>query len=317
MRVWNLGLFGWVACAWCSAMLLTACDPLGPAIGDQFVFNGLTRSFEFVVPTSYTGETAVPLVIVLHGKDQNTNDIRFMTKFDDVAQREGFIAAYPLAYKGAWNDGRIAPSQASFLENVDDVGFITEVVARLVANYSIDTARIYVCGFSNGAIMTHRLAFERAAVFAAFGCVTSAIPVALPGNLTPEGPVNIFMMHGRSDRLIPWEGGEPFPNDPQGAMLPVLDSVGYWLTHNGCDGDPAVRELPNRETIDRTQTTEFRYADCAPGAEVVFYWIENGGHAWPGTPSSLALFTQGNISRDFDGAETLWEFFRGKARPGR
>jgi polyhydroxybutyrate depolymerase len=299
----------------CIAALFTACEGLDPAIGDQFVFSGLTRSYEFVVPDSYTGEVAVPLVIVLHGKDQTTGDIRFNTHFDDVATREGFIVAYPLAYKGAWNDGRIAPSQPSFIENVDDVGFIAEVVARLVANYNIDTARLYVCGFSNGALMTHRLAFQTAEVFAAFGCVTSAIPVTLPGILMPERPVNICMMHGTQDRLIPWEGGEPFPNDPQGELLSVLNSVGYWITHNGCGAEPAVRELPNRETIDRTQIVEYTYGPCESGTEVVFYWIENGGHAWPGTPSSQALFTQGNISRDIDGAETLWNFFRDKTKP--
>ena len=303
MAMLSLALFG------------AGCAVSNTTIRTSFTFDGKTRAFEFLVPESYTGETPVPLLMVLHGKDQSVSDIQTVTGFDDIAEREGFIVVYPEAYEGAWNDGRVAPGQASYAEDVNDVGFLVEVASQVIANYAIDTDRLYLCGFSNGAIMTHRMAFEVADSFAAFGCVASAIPIDLPSLFTPVAPVNLCMMHGTADTTIPWEGGTPFPN--LGTVLSVPDSVGYWIGHNGCSEDPTITQLPNRESNDRTVVNVYAYGPCDSGTEVVFYEIMNGGHTWPGSPASQALFTQGNISRDLDGAETLWAFFEDKTKLAR
>jgi poly(3-hydroxybutyrate) depolymerase len=43
---------------------------------------------------------------------------------------------------------------------VDDVQFVRDVIAHVEAEYRIDSRRVYAAGFSNGAMMTHRLAAD-------------------------------------------------------------------------------------------------------------------------------------------------------------
>ena len=94
-----------------------------------------------------------PLVIVLHGNGGTGHQIRKFTHFDDLATKNGFVVAYPDAIDHHWNDGRPEVANGS-----DDVGFIAKLIAELSARYSIDPARVYVTGISNGGIMAYRLA---------------------------------------------------------------------------------------------------------------------------------------------------------------
>ena len=52
-------------------------------------------------------------------------------------------------------------------QNVDDVGFISALIEELVADYQVDPSRVSVTGFSNGAMMTFRLACELSGKIAA------------------------------------------------------------------------------------------------------------------------------------------------------
>ncbi len=298
-------------------MVCPGCGALGEGIVDEFGFEGKQRRYVLYLPEDYDAATAEPrpLVLVLHGKDQQVTDIRALTEFDDIADRENVLLAYPEAYQGAWNDGRIVPSQQSFVEDVDDVAFIQEVVARVHANYPVDRSRVYAAGFSNGGIMMHRLGIESAGLFAAVAAVAAAMPVHLADRL-PNAPLSFLMVNGTGDAIVPWDGGELFPDtdEPQGAVLSVVDSAGFWAQNNACD-KAAQTMLPNQETFDRTQVFEFFYSPCADEAEVVFYWVEGGGHAWPGAPRSQQVFTQGTTSGDLDASEQIWQFFRHQQRP--
>ena len=59
-----------------------------------------------------------PLVIVLHGSGQPPQELRDWLPMDPIADREGFVVAYPDAIGGRWNYGE-RPD-----EKVDDLGFI-------------------------------------------------------------------------------------------------------------------------------------------------------------------------------------------------
>ena len=62
------------------------------------------------VPASYTGKTAVPLVIVLHGYDTSADAIESFSGFTELGEKKGFITAYPQGTlsaegKSGWNAG--------------------------------------------------------------------------------------------------------------------------------------------------------------------------------------------------------------------
>lgn len=278
------------------------------APAETIVFDGLTRRFALYAPAIYDPAVPTPTLVVLHGKDQNLDDIQFVTQFNELSERYGFLVLYPESYKDNWNDGRAVAGIPAYDQDVDDVGFVRAVLERVAAGYNVDVKRLYICGFSNGAMMAQRIAFEEPEIYAAMAAVSGTIPQNVADAGPPSVPIPVCMMHGDNDALVPWEGGVLYPSDPQGVALSVLDSVGYWVTHNQCPEPPAVEQLPNLETFNSTSVRRYTYGPGLLDTYVVFYWIEGGGHAWPGTSLLQAPFVQGNISQDLDASEAIWAF---------
>jgi len=68
----------------------------------------------------------MPVVFVLHGGGGTARQIERTTKFDDLAEREGFVVVYPESVGGNWNDGRGVEFMQAQRENIDDVKFVSD-----------------------------------------------------------------------------------------------------------------------------------------------------------------------------------------------
>jgi len=55
------------------------------------------RTFEYYIPSTYNNSTAVPLLFSFHGLGSTGDQQRDLTKFDQLAEQEGFIAVFPNA----------------------------------------------------------------------------------------------------------------------------------------------------------------------------------------------------------------------------
>jgi len=311
MVIWHTAIVG------IAAAMLGACCPETPrnTLGDSFEYGGLTRRYEIYVPASYDAGAAAPVLAILHGRDESIDDLRTVTRFNTLADEHGFIAVYPEAHQGNWNDGRAVPGIAAYDRNVDDVGFVRAVLERVALAYHVDLARIYLAGFSNGAMMCQRIAFEQPHLYAAMAAVSGSIPANVRDALTPAVPISVCLIHGTGDSLVPWDGGLLSPNDPQGVVLSVPESVGYWSAVNECPAEPARETLSNRETFDCTTVRKYSYGPGLLGTYVALYAVERGGHAWPGACWTHGLFTPGRLSRDLDATAAIWQFCSAFTRP--
>jgi len=63
-----------------------------------------------------------------------------------------------MGYKNSWNAGTCCGSAKE--RDVDDVGFISEIMDILIRDHNVDEKQIYVTGHSNGGMMTYRVACE-------------------------------------------------------------------------------------------------------------------------------------------------------------
>lgn len=82
------------------------------------IVDGQRREYTLYVPPSYDRSRPTPLVISLHGAGLWGQSQRRISLWDRVADREGFIVAYPSARWGhgprSWHEGGIrAPSADS------------------------------------------------------------------------------------------------------------------------------------------------------------------------------------------------------------
>lgn len=321
-RALGCGLIGMVL-----AGLLAGCGVGTAAAGDAGVagarqagttaqmltVDGRERTYALHLPPGDKG--ALPLVIVLHGFGGQGQGMVALTGMNSVADREGFVVAYPDGVARSWNDGRFSPDITAQRLGVDDVGFISALIDELVRTQAIDGRRVFVTGISNGGMMTERLGCELADKVAAIAPVAGPLSESLAPACAPARPLPTLLIAGTEDPLIPWAGGEVKGNGERGQVLSAADTVGRWVALDGCAPVPTVTPIPDRAPNDGTTTRRERYGGCRAGAEVALYAVVGGGHTWPGGLQYLPERTIGKTSRDFDASETIWGFFKQYPRP--
>lgn len=297
--------------------LAAACGPEGSAVGPQpdpiprpgdftrvLSFDGRQRSYLLHVPP--TAANPPPLVLAFHGVPSSPQEMRAITGFDALADRMGFVVAYPDAVEDWWT-GCADCNSLAFLLDIDDVGFVRRLIEQLALDAGIDTRRVYAAGFSNGALFVHRLACDAADRIAAFASVgaTALDPTEVPP-CDPRGRTPLVLFHGTRDRSFPPEGRE-FGDGPAGvATLSIDATLDLWAERNGCGSATSRDALPDR-VADGTTVTRVTRGGCG-GNDLVYYEIEGGGHTWPGSPAQFADFL-GPRSDDVVASEEIVAFF--------
>ena len=237
-----------------------------------------------------------------------------LTGFDAIADREGFLVAYPDGNQRVWNANPANPSSI-FGKPADEVAFVGQLIDFLIAEYGADADRVYVAGASSGGLMTHRVAAELTDRLAAGASAMITLPKAFPEALSPSRPLPFLMVHGKADPFFPWDGGTV--NEGPGRSdeyLSVRDSLGYWIANNHASTSSTRDDLPDADPNDGT--TVFREVHAAAnGADVILYGVRGGGHTWPGSGNCYPEFLVGKTSNDFSASEVIWEFLSQHVRP--
>ncbi len=262
--------------------------------------DGNARSYELYVPSAYDGETPLSVVLNFHGFTSSGPLQQDGTKMNELAEREGFLVAYPNGLDDSWNAGVCCGRSAEL--GVDDVGFTRTVVEDLGERGCIDNARVYATGMSNGGFLSHRLACEAADIIAAAAPVAAVLGID-EAACNPVRPVPIIHLHGTADPLVPFDGGG-LAGSPS-----VEDSVSGWMSRNGCTGEPEVTYENGAATCETVDA-------CAGDASVTLCRIEGAGHCWPGQPCPERLGSiVGEPTFDIDANEAMWELFSRSALP--
>jgi polyhydroxybutyrate depolymerase len=251
----------------------------GQILERRLVHGGLQRDYTLYVPSNYTPETAVPLVINMHGHNTSRTVQMLGSTMNAVAEQEGFLVAYPDAIGANWFGGQ------------DNVGFIDSVLREISSQYSVNPYRIYSTGFSQGGMMSYILGAERPNIFAAIA------PVAGIFNALPSRALPLLHMHGTADNVVPY--------------VQVDQLLPSYVMRNGGDLTASITNLPDLVPIDGS-TVQLRAYGGAPyvdnsgqvrEAEVLLYRIENGGHSWPGGGLGAP------INYDINASHEIWRFF--------
>jgi len=92
--------FGFAAIAALSVLNLNAQETQ-----EKVDVEDMTRTFVVHLPQGYDPQQHYPVVIVLHGLNQDADDMARLTHFSQFAEKNGAIAVYPNAMRGQWNIG--------------------------------------------------------------------------------------------------------------------------------------------------------------------------------------------------------------------
>ena len=266
---------------------------------------GFRRTYTLHLPAnddlSIANQPKVPLVLVLHGTGAQGADAARITGFDSIADRAGFIVAYPdaLVLQGAFR-WVIRPGEGYY-----DIAFIQALMAKLEATYPIDTTRVYIVGMSNGGYFTYVLGCLLAGQVTAIATVIGGMERTVAHSCQPVAPLPLLMMTGTADLEVPMIG--------DALTLPADDIRAVWLKLDGCTARVSTAPLPDSDPNDGTTTLKSVWADCAPGVEVIHYVIAGGQHSWPGYASPWSAINCQQIkvcpTLDFSASEEIWAFF--------
>lgn len=283
----------------------------GQTLDKTLVHGGITRNYTVYVPSTYSPQVDAPLVVNLHGYTLNRGFQMTHSGMNAVAEREGFLVAYPDAVNSDW----FGPQ--------DNIRFIDRLLQDVSSQYSINDAKVYAAGFSQGGMMTYLLSVERPYTFAAIASVGGPRPLAaadvyLPPSIpaVPSRPFPLLHIHGTGDPIVPYNGGVSTVGALTLNFPPAQRLLHDYVLNNHGDTTPIVTDLPNANTTDGTTVQKWSYnvgsyidtAGVARPAEVLHYRIQNGGHNWPGDSTSWPAWAS-PVNQDISASAEIWNFF--------
>lgn len=192
-----------------------------------------------------------PLVISMHGMNQDINYQKQMCQWESIADTANFVVAYPSGENASWD---------CFGSSDKDTKYLIAIIDKMYEDYKIDRSRVYLSGFSMGGMMTYYCMNNIPDYFAAFAPI-SGYRFGLTPNPNTR-PVPLFHTHGTGDDVVHFE-----PYDNQEGAQAVVDA---WKAHNNCT------ETTQIKVNNCTDRTIYSGGDC--GVEVVLNAIPGRGH---------------------------------------
>lgn len=281
-----------------AVLLVSACLdrgmlPRAEAADGQTLERSLgSRSYRLFVPPGDSAKPR-PLIVALHGGWGTGKNMQDLTALDVPAGAAGFLVAYPDGVSRAWNAGSCCATPMK--NNIDDVGFIKAVVEDVAKSQAIDRQRVYGTGFSNGAMMLYRVACEAPGLFKAIAPVSGG-PM-FEGCKSPQ-PISAYLIQGRADPRIPFDGGE-FEGNYRPGLLKIVDQLGQ---RNACGKE-------QKTTYTDGGTSCATVQGCPGGIELSWCGLGGVGHQWAGGRTLLPGLLGPNTNR-FNASRQVVLFFQ-------
>jgi polyhydroxybutyrate depolymerase len=289
------------------------------------------RTYLVHLPSGYDDKQHYPVVILLHAANQDAADMERLTRFNQLADKDSIIAVYPNALHGRWNigvrevrpvpmrrgpygrpwpgryppggypGGRRGPGPRDNRPN--DIEFFHSMLDKMAIKFSMDKARVYVTGLSDGGFMTMKAGCIMASRVAAIAAVGAAMPRAMV--CLPARPIPVLLINGTSDPVVSYGG-----SSGKTGKIPTIsieDSAAAWAKLNHCAEKPVHSKLPPREK-GGMETRVDAYEGCQDNAQVVLYSVKGAGNTWPGGEQYMVEKEIGKTSNDLDANQVIWSF---------
>jgi predicted esterase len=207
-------------------------DPLpsdaAARVGLRSLGLGSTRDGLLYVPAGYEAGKRAPLALTLHGAGGDARS--GISHFLRLADEAGVVLLAPESRGRTWDVllGGYGP----------DVEFIDRALEWAFDRLALDTRRLAITGFSDGASYGLSLGLTNGDLF------THLIAFS-PGFMTPatrRGKPPVFVSHGTRDRVLPIERCSR-------RIVRQLDRAGYRVRYREFDGPHTVPESIAREAL--------------------------------------------------------------------
>jgi len=215
---------------------------------EDFKVGTSTRQMLVYAPSGI--EPNCPLMISMHGMNQDINYQKNQAKWELVAKENNFVVVYPAGIGNSWD-----------ISGTRDTDFILAIIDEMSKRYGIDRERVYLSGFSMGGMFTYHAATKIADKIAAFAPVSGYL-MGGP-NTSSSRPIPIIHTHGIADDVVAFSG--------------VQRCMDAWIARNKC---PKTAQITQPYPADKASKNGTRYY-WGPGTdsvEIVLLSIKSVGH---------------------------------------
>lgn len=214
-------------------------SPAAPGTSDvSVVSRGERRSYLRTIPID-SGPAPVPLVVVLDDGSGDPAGFLVQTRWGAIAQSRHLLVMAP-----RWS-------------RADDEKFVSDAIVDMAWRTCVDLARVYLAGFSAGAVLGGRVACEHPELVAAMVAVSGLVA---PERCRADVRVPVLAMQGALDEVVPTSS--------------VDGAARAWAAQDRCQTDPSS-EMVGWNVV------YLEYAGCEGAVEVQLYLISDMGHEWP------------------------------------
>jgi len=221
--------------------------------------DGSTRRYWLHLPPATRAREPLALVLGLHGTGGKAGFYERQSRLSRVADREGFVAAYPYAL------GRPSRWTLPGMDGPDDIAFARALIDAIRTQACIDPRRVSAFGHSNGGGFAVALACDPRVGLAAAVSVSGGY--GAQQRCASDPPPPLLELHGDADPVVPYGGARAF--------------VATWARWAGCDARPTVTAEPDGS---RRET----FAGCERGAALVHVRRRGAGHDLPTSAAQAA-----------------------------
>jgi predicted esterase len=197
-------------------LLARPMQPTGTApVGLQPLGLCAKRDFLLYVPKNYQASRPAPLVVMLHGAGGDAAD--GMSPFRNLADAAGLILLAPVSRGQTWD--------VLFGDYGPDITLIDQALAQTFSRYAVDSNRIALEGFSDGASYALSVGITNGDLF------THVIAFS-PGLMAPASQVGeprLFISQGTRDSAFPIDICTR-------KIVPQVRGAGYDVVYHPFDG---------------------------------------------------------------------------------
>lgn len=208
-----------------------------------------------------------PLLLSLHGANQDPDYQQSNTHWETVADTAGFVVAYPKGGEGysAWD-----------ISGDQDTKWISAVIDQLVKDYKLNPKRVYLSGFSMGGMFSYHAISKIADKIAA---IAPCSGTNVYGASKAQRPMPIFHPHGTKDDVLNYSQVDGFLKNYRDQFK--------------CPSQAEVKEnYPNSEN----SATLYSWGPCDNGVYIKHLKLEGRMHS----PSKADISDIWNFVKGYD-----------------
>ena len=208
-----------------------------------------------------------PLLLSLHGANQDPDYQQSNTHWETVADTAGFVVAYPKGGEGysAWD-----------ISGDQDTKWISAVIDQLVKDYKLNPKRVYLSGFSMGGMFSYHAISKIADKIAA---IAPCSGTNVYGASKAQRPMPIFHPHGTKDDVLNYSQVDGFLKNYRDQFK--------------CPSQAEVKEnYPNAEN----KATLYSWGPCDNGVYIKHLKLEGRMHS----PSKADISDIWNFVKGYD-----------------